>query len=106
MLVLNLILLAITLALFVFVCYSVARSRSNPDYHELRDDVDGLLRRESTKLARERASLRRNVEEHRDAAPDGAPPSDISPIGGVVRKEIATPGATPTGADTRPRRRA
>lgn len=75
-----------TLALFVYLRYRAAESRSNFDVEQLRDDLDGVLRRESKRVARERAALRRNIEDPGDAAPDSAPPSADSSLGGVVRE--------------------
>jgi hypothetical protein len=83
-----------TLALLELVRYRDARSRSNVDLNELRDDVDAVLKRESTRLARERAALRRTVEGAGEVHPDIAPAVGNSKIGGVVRKEVAIPAHT------------
>jgi len=82
-----LFLIAATLALFGYVRYRRAGFRINPDIWELRDDVDGLLKREATIRARERATHRRAVEGDSPPPGDVSPPSSVGPLGGVVRKE-------------------
>jgi mevalonate kinase len=91
------IFLAVTLALFVGMRYKGARSRSEVDLNELRDDVDGLLKREATRLARERSALRRNIEVAGDAAADITGAGGGGALGGVVRKEISAIPIARTG---------
>jgi hypothetical protein len=81
-------LLYVTLALFGVMRYRAARSGTNRDLYELNDAVDGLLKREATRLARERASLRRAVEGSGEGTADTAPARPVGESGGVVRKDI------------------
>lgn len=90
-----LILLSATLALFGYIRYRRAGFRINPDIWTLRDDVDGLMKREASHRASERAKLRRQVDEdtRTDHRPDIAPPGS-GPLGGVVkRSETQAPAA-------------
>ena len=90
MLIAAILLLAATLAVFGYVSWRRAGFRLNPDIWELRDDMDGLLKRESTRIARERASHRRSAERDSEADSVGSDPGPVSSLGGVVRAQAAS----------------
>jgi hypothetical protein len=85
--ILNLFLLVATLGLIGWHSWRAFETRTNPDFWTLRDDVDGLLKRESTRLARERASHRRAAEGDSKADSLSSDTGPVGPFGGVVRPQ-------------------